>query len=212
VPYPECTERFSDLPWLELREEGNDRTDVEYPMIVVESTDRRFRAEETGLPVDDAEPFVDVEFPFALPATADLPDVGQPIVLLGGTCDYKQSIEYFRLMRPVDGLFFEGGSPDCAEAAGNDVWSPHLGARDRPETETCSEVLESCCCQDRTEHDVILHADGDSVLVRGEDRIVEIDGASFLASSQGIYTLEVTTCTMLHSSVQGSAFLVRVSR
>lgn len=209
-PYPECDVGFGDLPWLRIREEGNERTETEYSMIVVESTEMQLRAEAGGLPADPIDPFFQLDFPFALGAEHQLPGVGDEVFVVGGACDHKQDIYYLRVMDADRRLLFEGGSPECASAPDGPE-NPHLGGRDRPGAEPCSEVLTQCCCRDRTEHDVILHADGDSLLVRGEDRVVEIDGARFLASSQGLFLLEVTPCTRLHSAVKGSAFVVRLA-
>lgn len=201
------------------REARNDRLDVEQELVVVESSQGGFRAEADGLPASRfASEYVDVSLGTPVGPEYRLPSVGETIIVLGGMCSYMTEVGYVRVLGGDRELLWEGGSPGCGEGFSlfDYPWHPNLGDRVRVEPEPCFERLfnrdgEWCCCDTRIDRDVILHADGDSILVPGEDRLVEIDGAQFLASALGSFELLEASCTHDRSGVEGSAFIVRLA-
>jgi hypothetical protein len=60
--------------------------------------------------------------------------------------------------------------------------------------------------------EVVLHQpDGDSVVVPGEDREIEIDGLRYLVSSQGAYWIDQGRAYYDLTGPKGSAFIVRLA-
>lgn len=215
-PFEECGQYFRDMPWLRALSNAS-RTDVEYPMVVVESSESSLRAE--GGPKDEdpeEEMYVDLEFPFPLGPEIERPGVGEVVTTRGGVCDGMLVTGYVRIRSEDGRLLWEGGSPDCADSWAYQDAGLLLGERVNRDVEPCSEELRRgdevlCCCRTRVQRDVILHPDGDSVLVPGEDREIEIDGARFLASAQGSFEIVQAPCEYDRSGIYGSAFVARLA-
>lgn len=214
LPFPECALGLYEHPWMAVDVEV-ERGDVSYPMEVVESSELLVRMEE-GPPGEPGGFFAEIRFLRGLIPPTALPRVGDQVTVLGGDCDPGLYSAYLRIMSPEGTILFEAGDPACADHF-SPLWPtppPYVGARWREDPETCKETLDPrarCCCRVLREHDVVLHPDGDSLLVPAQDREIEIDGGRFLASAQGLIEVAGAECGGQHDGVRGSAFVARLA-
>lgn len=212
---PQCGVSLRDIEWVYVRTEGFERNDVEVRLIVVVSTESELRAESGGLPVDDGDAFLEVHYPRALGAEYALPNVGDSIIVIGGS-SFLPDAGYARVMTDEHEILWEGGSVGWAleDELGR---GPYFTQRASAAPVVCREPLPTCCCVNRAERDVFVVADGEQRLEAGETVELTIDGALFEASSQGLYFLDHIPCGCDDSCFEdepggvGTAFLVRLA-
>jgi hypothetical protein len=218
LEYPICDPQFHDFPWGwgYAGTRSVERTDVEYEFVVTRMLETGFVAELDPEHDLGDEPQMSVVLPSGMAANVRLPELGDSIISLGGNCDDGRG--YLRVTTPSGELIYEGGAPLCTSIPGGYPWPepPRLSQRDVP-SERCIDYWNhpppspEFCCVTRTDMEVVLHQpDGESVVVPGEDREIEIDGLRYLVSSQGAYWIDQGPDILDLTGAFGSAFIVRL--
>jgi len=196
LPYPECDPFLFEWSRTIVDSTFIDRNDVEVEVVTVEVSDSHMLLEGDRQTYGPDAPRLQVEFVPPDGRQLRLPAVGEPVIVLGGTCNDNISSGYARIMTLDHVLLWEGGDPFCTTLPGSYPWTaaPLLGVREHPDAATCVDrdewdtplpPREGCCCMTRTEMEVFLTAEGAPAVVPGADLQVEIDGRAYVAASVG---------------------------
>lgn len=207
-PPSRCDPPYRETPQAWVEAEGVHLANVEYELVVVASTETGFRAVEDPKLDEREQNYIEVGFPEPFDASYRLPIVGETLLVLGGPCNLNNA--YLRVMDLDRNILWEGGSASCGDMG--QFRGPYLGVRAIPGAVPCSDEVWSCLFT-RLPLDTIVHPDGDSVLLPGEKREVEIDGARFMGVNYGEFVVAdwPAGCPTESDLAWGSAFLVRLA-